>query len=252
MKIVRGAMLHYIDGSMTANPAFYLIGIDLEELNVDMNPEFESRKNILGASSTQMKGYDPQSSISPYYTNTGDGIFEKLQNIIDKRATGDETDTVAIEVHKWEAVEGQADTYVAYKENATIVVNSYGGDTGGYQIEYDVKYNGGRTKGTFNTTTKVFTPDAGTLGDLEIEVVAGSSATATKVTDVIGEPSGSTLYYKVGDTVSTPIYGEAAAGYTSLSLGTDIATEDGEFIVVVAIDTTVVAASPIVPVVVGS
>jgi hypothetical protein len=189
-------------------------------------------------------------SVSPYYATEGDGLFEKLQKIIDTRATGTDTSTKAIEVHLWE--ESTTGVYVAYREDATFVINSYGGDTAGYQIEFDIKYNGNRTKGTFNTTTKVFTPDAGTLGDLEIEVVAGSSATATKVTDVIGEPSGSTLYYKVGDTVSTPIYGEAATGYTSLSLGTDIATEDGEFIVVVAIDTTVVAASPIVPVVVGS
>lgn len=245
-------MAHYIDGSITKTPAYFRLGQDLEEFNVDMNAEFESTKNILGESSTQMKGYDPQSSVSPYYAVTGDGIFEKLQNIIDTRGTGDATDTTVLEVHLWDEVDGSTGTFVAYKEDATIVVTNYGGDTAGYQIEFDIKYNGNRTKGTFNTTTKVFTPDAGTLGDLEIEVVAGSSATATKVTDVIGEPSGSTLYYKVGDTVSTPIYGEAAAGYTSLSLGTDIATEDGEFIVVVAIDTTVVAASPIVPVVVGS
>lgn len=249
-KIERKMMAHYVDGSLTASPAYYRLGQDLEEFNVDMNPEFESVKNILGASSTQMKGYDPQSSVSPYYATEGDGLFEKLQKIIDTRATGTDTSTKAIEVHLWE--ESTTGVYVAYREDATFVINSYGGDTAGYQIEFDIKYNGNREKGLFTLATKTFVPDSGTLGALEIEVVAGSSATATKVTDVIGEPSGSTLYYKVGDTVSTPIYGEAAAGYTSLSLGTDIATEDGEFIVVVAIDTTVVAASPVVPVVVGT
>lgn len=159
MKIERKMMAHYLDGSMTETPAYHLLGIDLEEFNVDMNPEFESTKNILGASNTQMKGYDPQSSVSPYYANEGDGIFEKLQNIIDKRATGNDTSTTALEVHMWEPVEGKADTFVAYREDATIVVNSYGGDTAGYKIEFDIKYNGNRTKGTFNITTKAFTPD---------------------------------------------------------------------------------------------
>ena len=159
MKIERKMMLHFVDGSITETPAYHLIGIDLEDFNVDMNPEFESRKNILGASSTQMKGYDPQSSVSPYYAVTEDGIFEKLQNIIDVRATGDATDTTALEVHKWEEVEGSPETYVAYKEDATIVINSYGGDTGGYQIEYDLKYNGNRVKGTFALATKTFTAD---------------------------------------------------------------------------------------------
>lgn len=158
-KIERKMMAHYIDGSMTVTPAYYRLGQDLEEFNVDMNAEFESTKNILGASSTQMKGYDPQSTVSPYYAIEGDGIFEKLQNIIDTRATGDATSTTTVEVHLWDEVEASPGTYVAYREAATIVVNSYGGDTAGYQIEFDVKYNGSRTKGTFVLATKTFTAD---------------------------------------------------------------------------------------------
>lgn len=160
MKIERKMMAHYMDGALVAPAAYVRLGKDLEEFNIDMNAEFESTKNILGESSTQMKGYDPQSSVSPYYATTEDGIFEKLQNIIDTRATGDATNTTVIEVHLWEGVEGQDGTYVAYKEDATIVINSYGGDAAGYQIEFDVKYNGNRKKGKFVLATKTFTPDA--------------------------------------------------------------------------------------------
>lgn len=159
MKIERKMMAHFIDGSLVVGtPAYVRLGQDLEEFNVDMNAEFESKSNILGESSTQMKGYDPQSSVSPYYADTEDGIHPKLQKIIDTRATGDDVKTTVVDVHLWE--DGvPAGSFVAYKENATIVIQSYGGDTGGYQIEFDVKYNGGRTKGTFDLTTKVFTPD---------------------------------------------------------------------------------------------
>ena len=154
-------MAHYVDGSLIAEtPAFYRLGQDLEEFNVDMNPEFESVKNILGASSTQMKGYDPQSSVSPYYADKDDGLHPKLQKIIDTRATGADTSTTAIEVHLWEEDAVATGSYVAYKEDATFVINSYGGDTAGYQIEFDVKYNGNRTKGLFNLAAKTFTPDA--------------------------------------------------------------------------------------------
>lgn len=159
-KIERKMMAHYVDGSLTATPAYYRLGQDLEEFNVDMNPEFESVKNILGASSTQMKGYDPQSSVSPYYATEGDGLFEKLQKIIDTRATGTDTSTTAVEVHLWAETTENSGIYEAYKEDATFVINSYGGDTAGYQIEFDIKYNGNRTKGTFNLSTKTFTPDA--------------------------------------------------------------------------------------------
>lgn len=153
-------MAHYIDGSLTGTPAYYRLGQDLEEFNVDMNAEFESTKNILGASSTKMKGYDPQSSVSPYYAIVGDGIFEKLQKIIDNRATGDDTSTTVLDVHLWDEVVASPGTFVAYREAGTLVVNSYGGDTAGYQIEFDIKYNGSRTKGTFVLATKSFTPDA--------------------------------------------------------------------------------------------
>ena len=158
-KIERKQMAHFIDGSLTATPAYVRLGQDLEEFNVDMNAEFESKKNILGESSTQMKGYDPQSSVKPYYCNEDDGIFEKLQKIIDERATGDACNTTVLEVHLWDEAETTG-VFVAYRENATIVVQNYGGDTGGYQHEFDIKYNGGRVKGTFNLSTKVFTPDA--------------------------------------------------------------------------------------------
>ena len=160
MKIERKLMAHYVDGALTSPAAYYRLGQDLEEFNVDLNPEFESKKNILGASSTQLKGYDPQSSVSPYYATTEDGIFEKLQNIIDTRATGDAANTTVLEVHLWEEVEGSTGTYVAYREDATLVINSHGGDTAGYQIEFDIKYNGNRKKGKFVLATKTFTADA--------------------------------------------------------------------------------------------
>lgn len=155
-KIERKMMAHFIDGAITTPPAYYRLGQDLEEFNVDMNAEFESKKNIIGESSTQMSGYDPQSSVSPYYAIKGDGIFEKLQKIIDTRATGDDCNTTVIEVHLWEPAASGA--YPAFRENATIVVQNYGGNTSGYQIEFDIKYNGGRTEGTFNPSTKTFTP----------------------------------------------------------------------------------------------
>ena len=157
-KIERKMMAHFIDGSITETPAYYRLGQDLEEFNVDMNAEFDSTKNILGASSTQLKGYDPQSSVSPYYAIEGDGIFEKLQNIIDSRGTGSACNTTVVEVHLWETATPEG-SYVAYREDATIVVTRYGGDTGGYQIEFDIKYNGNRTKGKYALAAGSFTAD---------------------------------------------------------------------------------------------
>ena len=38
-----------------------------------------------------------------------------------------------------------------------LAVSSYGGDTTGYQIPFNVHYTGVKTKGTFNPATKAFT-----------------------------------------------------------------------------------------------
>jgi len=67
--------------------------------------------------------------------------------------------TTVLEVHLWET-SGAEGSFVAYSEEAIIEVSSYGGDTTGYQIPFNVHHTGNRKKGTFNVTTKTFTPDA--------------------------------------------------------------------------------------------
>ena len=41
--------------------------------------------------------------------------------------------------------------------SAEVCIVSYGGDTTGYQIPFNVHYTGVKTKGTFNISTKTFT-----------------------------------------------------------------------------------------------
>jgi hypothetical protein len=253
-KIKRYWMAHFIDAALPGvlTPNYVRLGDDLEEFNVEMNANVETTRNILGGVSTKVDSYEPQASVEPYYAEAGNPLHTRLQKIIDERQTLDDLKTTVVEVHLWEEVEGSAGSYVAYKENAIIEVVSYGGDTTGYQIPFNIHHTGNRVKGKFDVATKTFTADTGTLGTLYIDVIAGSTSTGTKVSDVVGEGSG-TLMYKVGSNISAPYYGEASAGYTTLTLDTDITTEAGQYIVVVeVVSNAVVAASAIVPVVVGS
>ena len=64
-----------------------------------------------------------------------------------------------VEVHLWDEDESKTGSYVAYKEDAIIEVSSYGGDTTGYQIPFNVHHTGNRIKGLFALTTKTFTED---------------------------------------------------------------------------------------------
>ncbi len=160
-KIKRKLMAHFINSALpsASSPAFVRLGKDLEEYNLELNANVETKINILGENSVSLDSYQPQASVDPYYAEIGDPLFERLQNIVDNRLTLDELKTELIEVHLWETP--TAGKYVAYREEAIIEVVSYGGDTSGYQIPFNVHATGNRVKGTFDLSTKTFTADSG-------------------------------------------------------------------------------------------
>jgi len=161
-KIKRHWMVHYVDAAEpgSATPNYVRLGDDLEELSVEMNANIETTRNILGGVSTRLDSYEPQASVDPYYAEVGSPLHTRLQKIVDERQTLDDLKTTVVEVHLWEEDEEASGTYVAYKEDAIIEVASYGGDTTGYQIPFNIHYIGNRVKGTFDVSTKTFTPDA--------------------------------------------------------------------------------------------
>ena len=161
-KIERKYMAHFLDTAFitdmasTATPSWYRIGEDLEEYSVELNPDTEVTKNILGNTKFTHNGYEPTADADPFYARVGDALFNKLQDIVDQRHQGDQCKTTALEVHLWD--EGTTtNTYVAYRQGCYVVPSSYGGDTSGYQIPFSVNYVGDRVKGTF-------TPNASTGG----------------------------------------------------------------------------------------
>lgn len=157
-KIARKYMAHFLDASFgDKTPNWHRIGEDLEEYNVDLNPDTEVKKNILGNSTFNHNGYEPSADVDPYYARVDDPLFPHLQKIVDERATDDTCKTSALEVHLWEGDEESG--YTAWKQDCYVVPTSYGGDTSGYQIPYTVNYVGDRTKGKFIPGTKTFTAD---------------------------------------------------------------------------------------------
>ena len=78
--------------------------------------------------------------------------------IIDNDLVLDDLKTDIVEVKLWDAQSSGA--FPAVREECYIEVSSYGGDTTGYQIPFNVHYTGVKTKGTFNPTTKAFTAEA--------------------------------------------------------------------------------------------
>lgn len=156
MKIARKFMAHFVNTAKgDAEAAYTRLGKDLEEYNVELSAEVDKKKNILGETSVNVTSYEKSGTVEPYYAETGDALFTRLQEIVDNGLVLDDCKTDVVEVHLWE--EATQGVYPAYREEAVFEVTSYGGDKTGYQIPFNLHYTGKREKGTFNITTKKFT-----------------------------------------------------------------------------------------------
>ena len=161
-KLERKALVHYLDSSFGgAQEAWFILGTDLEELAVELNPDVESVTNILGETSVRDKGYEPSATADPYYANPDDAIYPKIRDIALERLKGDACKTKILEV----IVEDTgAESHLAFVEDVIVKPTSYGGGTDGVAIPFDVHFAGNRRKGTVKITAgkPVFTETTGT------------------------------------------------------------------------------------------
>ncbi|MBO5837280.1 MAG: hypothetical protein J6Q92_05240 [Oscillospiraceae bacterium] len=158
----RKYLAHYIDAAFdsTHNATDYIrLGKDLEEYSVELNPDVETRKNILGENSVSVNGYEVSSSVDPYYYDYDEALSEKIMDIAMNRTTGDGCKTTTIDVLLKPGASADASPSVvwAYREDCYIVPQSVGGDTSGIQIPFELHRAGNRVKGNFDLSTKKFT-----------------------------------------------------------------------------------------------
>lgn len=154
-KIERKYLAHYIDAAFNdEEPNYVRLGKDLEEYNEELNPDVEVTKNILGEQNVSHNGYEVQSEVEPYYAEVDEPLFAKLSEIANDRLTGAACVTTKVDV----LLKDTGDVEWAYREKVYVIPNSVGGDTSGVQIPFTVYNAGERTKGTWDTTAKSFTP----------------------------------------------------------------------------------------------
>lgn len=162
MSAERKYLAHYLDAAFDTTYAaceYVRIGKDLEEYSIELNPEVETKKNILGENSVNVSGYEVSSSVDPLYYEYNDSLSEKVMDIAMNRTTGDGCKTSTIDVLlKPGATEDTEPTPVwAYREDCYVVPQSVGGDTTGIQVPFEIHRAGNRVKGTFDIKTKKFT-----------------------------------------------------------------------------------------------
>lgn len=163
-KLNREALAHYIDTKFgaTGGPSWEIIGADIEEMSVEMNPDIESFKNILGQTKVTDNGYEPSMDADPFYADPSSDLYKKLRDIVLGRLKSDHCKTKMLEVLVEDAT---ATNHLAYTQEVQVSPNSYGGDTAGVNIPFTVTDNGARVKGyvTFDSSTHAPTFTAGEI-----------------------------------------------------------------------------------------
>ena len=97
----RKYLAHYIDSAFDTTykaTEYVRLGKDLEEYAVELNPDVETKKNILGENSVAVSGYEVSSSVDPYYYDYDEALSEKIMDIAMNRTTGDGCKTTTIDV----------------------------------------------------------------------------------------------------------------------------------------------------------
>lgn len=147
-KIERKYLAHFVDAGFGGTANWVRLGKDLEEYNIELNAEIEKKKNILGETTAQNKGYEPQSALDTYYAYEGDPLYERLYEIANKRSTGSECVTKVCDV----LLNTDGSIVSAWQEDVIVVPTSIGGGTEGVNIPFEIHYNGNRKDVTKQTT----------------------------------------------------------------------------------------------------
>lgn len=161
MKAERKYLAHYLDSAFdrTYEAANYVrLGKDLEEFSVELSPDVETSKNILGENSVKHNGYEATSTADPVYYEYEDALTEKVMEIAMLRKTGDECKSSYVEVLLKPGADGaEPEVIRAVREDVYVIPTSYGGDTSGVQVPFEIRFAGNRKEGTFDIKTKKFT-----------------------------------------------------------------------------------------------
>ncbi|MBO5130305.1 MAG: hypothetical protein J6B95_08185 [Oscillospiraceae bacterium] len=163
MKAERKYLAHYLDASFGGEATDYVrLGKDLESYAEELNPDVETKKNILGENSVVHNGYEASSDADPFYYEYDDALSENIMDIAMNRLTGDACKTTKVDVLlKPGTTSADAPTVIkAWREDVLVIPTSVGGDTSGVQTPFGIHNNGNRVEGTFDLSAKKFTPNS--------------------------------------------------------------------------------------------
>lgn len=162
MRTPRKCLVHYVDAAFDITyekTNYQKLGQDLEALDVELNPQVETTRNIWGENSVVFSGYEPSTSVETFYHDASKQLEEKVIELAMARSSGESCKTSYVEaLYREGATPADPPELIrAYREDILLVPTTYGGDTNGVQSPFEIHYCGNRVPGNFDRETRIFT-----------------------------------------------------------------------------------------------
>lgn len=159
-KIKRSQFRSFLDvtpGELT--PDYRLLGDGVTTGAIEYNPEVTTETYIHeDSSSVSVERYAPTFPVE-MTAKVGDPCFDFVDGLRKTRATLDDAETTVVNVGLYETPIGNE--YPAEQQRVAIAIDNFGGDGGtSVKINFTVNFVGDPVLGTFNPTTRTFTPDS--------------------------------------------------------------------------------------------
>lgn len=146
-----------------------LIGDKIEEMMLNMNPNVETVTDVTGNTTTTLDRYEVQTDVTPMRAKKESELAKWLYEVVRDEKTLSDVEKEFLCVNIFDATTTTTGVdpdivtttvYAAWTQNAVVAVQSYGGNTQGLDIPFNIHWTGKRTHGTFEPSSKAFTATA--------------------------------------------------------------------------------------------
>ena len=156
-RIKREEFKLFADVGASGSPEWELQGGRIEDMSLEMNPNVETVTDVTGVTETTLDKYEKQTSVSPYYAKRDSKMAAWLYNVVREEKTLSDVEKTFCVVNIFAGSDG---AYDAWTQKGVVAVQSFGGDTKGLQIPYNIHWIGEKVFGTaaISNGTMTFSP----------------------------------------------------------------------------------------------
>lgn len=153
-RIKREEFKLFADVGASDSPEWELQGGRIEDMSLEMNPNVETVTDVTGVTETTLDKYEKQTSVSPYYAKRDSKMAAWLYNVVREEKTLSDVEKTFCVVNIFAGSDG---AYDAWTQKGVVAVQSFGGDTKGLQIPYNIHWTGEKVYGTASISNGVMT-----------------------------------------------------------------------------------------------